>query len=351
VDAHTKPLLVTGGAGFIGSALVRIATARGRRVVNVDALTYAGNLASLRGVDPSLHQFVQADVTDGRAMAEVFATHQPSAVVHLAAETHVDRSIDAPAAFLQTNLLGTAALLDASLAYYRTLDDADRARFRFVHTSTDEVFGSLGPDGWFDVGTPYDPRSPYAATKAGSDHLVRAWHHTYGLPTVVSNCGNNYGPYQFPEKLIPLMTLKGLAGERLPVYGSGLNVRDWIHVDDHAEALLAMTEAAPGETYLVGARGERTNLQVVHALCDILDALVPERAPHASLITYVADRPGHDFRYAIDPTHALAGLPWAPRRRFEEGLEQTVRWYRDNAWWWQPILSGAYRLERLGVQS
>ncbi len=348
-------ILVTGGAGFIGSAVVRhLLAGTPHAVLNVDKLTYAASLESLAPVaDSPRHAFLEADICDGAAMARAFAGFRPDTVMHLAAETHVDRSIDAPAAFIQTNVVGTAALLDVATAYWRGLDEAGRARFRFLHVSTDEVFGSLGPAGAFDETTPYDPRSPYSASKASSDHLVRAWHHTYGLPVLVTNCSNNYGPYQFPEKLMPLMILKALAGESLPVYGRGDNVRDWLYVTDHAEALVRVVAAGrPGETYMIGGRSERTNLQVVEAICDTLDAVappLPDGRPRRALITFVADRPGHDFRYAIDPARIERELDWAPRHGFADGLRATIDWYLGNRDWWQPILERRYDGQRLGL--
>jgi len=345
-------LLVTGGAGFIGSAVVRVFLGQGRgEIVNVDALTYAGNLASLDAVatDPR-YRFVHADIRDAAALSRIFAEHQPDAVMHLAAESHVDRSIDGPRAFVETNVVGTFELLQASLVYYRSLDARRQARFRFHHVSTDEVFGSLGPSGAFTEDTPYDPRSPYSASKAASDHLVRAWFHTYDLPVVLTNCSNNYGPYQFPEKLIPHMILRALAGESLPVYGDGANVRDWLYVDDHAEALLLVLERGEvGRSYNIGGQAERTNLEVVHGLCDLLDARSPASAPHRVRIAFVRDRPGHDRRYAMAIDRVATELGWAPRHTFEEGLRATVDWYLAHRAWWEDIRSGAYRLGRLGL--
>jgi dTDP-glucose 4,6-dehydratase len=350
-----RRILVTGGAGFIGSAVVRHLIAdTPHAVLTVDKLTYAASpeaLAAAAG-DPR-YGFLRADICDGAAMARAFADFRPDAVMHLAAETHVDRSIDAPAAFIRTNVVGTATLLDVAAAYWRGLDEAGRGAFRFLHVSTDEVFGSLGPEGAFDESTPYDPRSPYSASKASSDHLVRAWHHTYGLPVLVTNCSNNYGPYQFPEKLVPLMILKALAGEPLPVYGRGDNVRDWLYVADHAEALLRVLEAGrPGETYMIGGRSERTNLQVVEAICTEVEALaapLPDGRPRRDLVAFVADRPGHDFRYAIDPARIGRELGWAPRHTFEAGLRATVAWYLAGRDWWGPILERSYRGQRLGL--
>jgi dTDP-glucose 4,6-dehydratase len=350
---NSKPgILLTGGAGFIGSAVVRrLMATNAARVCVVDKLTYAGNLASLRQVagHPDF-SFVEADICDAAAMREAFARSRPDIVMHLAAESHVDRSIDAPGDFIQTNIVGTYRLLEAARFWYAGLSGAAREGFRFHHISTDEVFGALGPTGAFTETTPYDPHSPYSASKAGSDHLVRAWGDTFGLPVIVSNCSNNYGPCQFPEKLIPLMILNALEGKPLPVYGRGENVRDWIHVDDHAEGLITVaTKGRPGQTYLLGGLAERRNIDVVNALCAIMDRLVPKGAPHARLITYVTDRPGHDFRYAIDCSRIERELGWRPRETFESGLEKTVRWYLDNRDWWQDVRAGTYRGQRLGL--
>ncbi|HUF56330.1 MAG TPA: dTDP-glucose 4,6-dehydratase [Thermohalobaculum sp.] len=345
-------VLVTGGAGFIGSAVVRLLAGEvGVEVVNVDALTYAGNLDSVAPVaDAPGYRFVHADIRDGRAMAELFAAEQPDAVMHLAAESHVDRSIDGPAAFLETNVLGTYTLLETARAYWSGLPAERRRAFRFHHISTDEVYGSLGPDGLFEETTPYAPNSPYAATKAASDHLVRAWHHTYGLPVVTTNCSNNYGPYHFPEKLIPLVILNGFEGKPLPVYGTGRNVRDWLFVEDHARALwTVLTGGRLGETYNIGGNAERTNLEVVEAICDLLDELAPGERPRRELISFVEDRPGHDARYAIDASKVRAELGWRPRESFESGLRRTVEWYLANRAWWEALRSGRYRGERLGT--
>jgi dTDP-glucose 4,6-dehydratase len=346
-------ILITGGAGFIGSAVARRLVREGRaNVLVVDKLTYAGNLDSLKPVaNAPAFAFVQADICDASAMRAAFARARPDVVMHLAAESHVDRSIDAPGAFVATNVAGTYGLLDTALEWYRALEAEAKARFRFHHVSTDEVFGALGTEGSFTEQTPYAPRSPYSASKAASDHLARAWGETYGLPVVISNCSNNYGPYQFPEKLIPLMILNAISGKPLPVYGRGENVRDWIYVDDHAEGLIAVaTRGRPGETYLLGARAERRNIDVVRALCRVLDRVAPDKAgAYERLITFVADRPGHDHRYAIDCSKAERELAWRATTPFEAGLEATVRWYLDNRDWWRRIHSGAYRGERLGL--
>ena len=347
-------ILITGGAGFIGSAVARRLVREGHaNVLVVDKLTYAGNLDSLKGLENAPRfAFARADICDAQAMRAAFAQIRPDIVMHLAAESHVDRSIDAPGEFIATNIVGTYRLLETALSWFRELDPVEGGRFRFHHVSTDEVFGALGSSGHFTESTPYAPRSPYSASKAASDHLVRAWAETYGLPVVVSNCSNNYGPFQFPEKLIPLMILNVLAGKPLPVYGAGENVRDWIFVDDHAEGLLEVaTRGQPGETYLLGGRAERRNIDVVRDICRILDRLAPDAQgrPHDRLISYVADRPGHDHRYAIDCTKIERDLGWRPRETFETALEKTVRWYLDNKDWWQRIHSGAYRGERLGL--
>jgi dTDP-glucose 4,6-dehydratase len=349
-------LLITGGAGFIGSAVVRhVIRTTDWSVANVDKLTYAGNLESLAEAGASSrHRHYRVDIRNGDALKEIFRGVQPDAVLHLAAESHVDRSIDGPSPFIETNVAGTSVLLEAALDYWRGLDGAARERFRFQHISTDEVFGSLGPTGKFTEETAYRPNSPYAASKAASDHLVRAWHHTYGLPTLTTNCSNNYGPYHFPEKLIPLCIIRALRGDRLPVYGKGENVRDWLHVEDHAEALtLVLQNGRPGETYNVGGDSERRNLDVVRAICAALDELMPNsrNRPHERLIEFVTDRPGHDARYAIDATKIRNELGWRPRHDFEQGLRDTVRWYLDNRGWWERVLSGAYRGERLGLRA
>ena len=346
--------LVTGGAGFIGGNFVLDVVRRARaRIVTLDALTYAGNRDTLQPLrDHSGHQFVQGDIIDRGLVDRLLAEHQPQALVHFAAESHVDRSIDGPAAFVQTNVIGTLTLLEAALAYWKALPAERQRAFRFLHVSTDEVFGSLGEKGKFSESTPYAPNSPYSASKAGSDHLVRAFHHTYGLPTLMTNCSNNYGPYQFPEKLIPLMILKGLDGADLPVYGDGRNVRDWLYVLDHCRAIERVIEAGRvGEVYCVGGDAERQNLQVVHALCDILDARRPraDGLSHREQIRFVNDRPGHDQRYAIDSTKLQTELGWSPSRSFESGLAETVDWYLSNPDWWQRVRDGSYRGERLGL--
>jgi dTDP-glucose 4,6-dehydratase len=347
-------ILVTGGAGFIGSAVCRLFVGElGASVLNVDKLTYAANPASLKSIESNArYGFHRADIGDRAAIGALFASFAPDAVLHLAAESHVDRSIDGPGEFIKTNINGTYALLEAAVDYWHGLPAERAARFRFHHVSTDEVFGSLGPDGSFSEESRYQPNSPYAASKAAADHLVRAWHETFGLPTVISNCSNNYGPYHFPEKLIPLAILKALHGEAVPIYGSGDNIRDWLYVDDHARALHAvLTRGRPGHSYNIGGDGERTNLAVVTAICELLDELQPgsPHRPHARLITFVADRPGHDRRYAMNAAKIRRKLGWLPRESFESGLRKTVRWYLDNRWWWEPIWSQRYRGARLGA--
>jgi dTDP-glucose 4,6-dehydratase len=350
----SKRILVTGGAGFIGSAVVRhIIRETPHQVLVLDKLTYAGNLDSLAPVsnDPR-YRFVRADIIDAPKMRELFESFQPDAVMHLAAESHVDRSIDGPGDFIHTNVVGTFTLLQAALGHWRSLPDAPKKTFRFHHISTDEVFGSLGEEGQFCETTAYDPRSPYSASKASSDHLVRAWHHTYGLPVVVTNCSNNYGPYHFPEKLIPLIIINALEGLKLPVYGKGANIRDWLYVEDHARALVTVVlEGTVGHTYCIGGNCERTNLQVVEAICALMDELAPNPkiGPRRALVTFVADRPGHDLRYAIDASKIAADLEWTPHETFESGLRKTVEWYLANRSWWERIRSGVYRGERLGV--
>jgi dTDP-glucose 4,6-dehydratase len=346
-------ILVTGGAGFIGSAVVRRLVQRGIAVVNLDKLTYAGNLDSLRDVASSpLYRFERADIVDASAVRRVFETHRPSAVIHLAAESHVDRSIDGPGEFVSTNVTGTFTMLQEARRHWSSLEAADAERFRFLHVSTDEVFGSAPNGGFFTEATPYAPSSPYSATKAASDHLVRSWQHTFGLPCLITNCSNNYGAYQFPEKLIPLVILNALEGKPLPVYGKGENVRDWLFVDDHADAILTVLDAGRvGETYVVGGDNQKRNIEVVHAICDLVDEMKPDAAlgSRRSLITYVTDRPGHDLRYAIDASKIRDELGWSPRESFESGLRRTVRWYLENEWWWTRVRSGAYRGERLGL--
>lgn len=346
-------VLVTGGAGFIGSALVRHLIANTEHhVLNLDKVTYAGNLSSLESVaDDPRYAFVRADICDAAAVRSALEQFRPDIVTHLAAESHVDRSIDGPAAFVQTNVVGTSVMLSETLAYWRSLPVDRRDAFRFHHISTDEVFGSLGAEGFFSETTAYDPRSPYSASKAGSDHLVSAWGHTYGLPVLITNCSNNYGPYHFPEKLIPLTILNALQEKPLPVYGQGLNVRDWLYVEDHVRALTRVFEAGrPGESYIIGGHSERTNIEVVRAICACLDRLQPRaQGRYEDLITFVADRPGHDLRYAIDPTKINNELGWRASESFETGIEKTVRWYLDNGWWWRPILAKTYAGERLGL--
>ena len=343
-----RTVFVTGGAGFIGSAVVRrLINESDWRVVNIDKLTYAGNLDSLNGVtEGDRYFFEQIDIADASAIRRLFAQHQPNAVLHLAAESHVDRSIDGPAAFIETNITGTFTLLEEALRYYQT----GASSFRFVHVSTDEVFGSLEGSGHFTVDSPYDPSSPYAASKAASDHLARAWHRTYGLPVIVTNASNNYGPYQFPEKLIPLTIVKALAAEALPVYGTGENVRDWLYVEDHAAALqLVLERGNVGETYLIGAENERRNVDVVKTICALLDEVRPRAGKYEDLISFVQDRPGHDLRYAIDASLIRQTLGWQPKETFESGLRNTVQWYLENEMWWRRVLSGEYRGQRLGV--
>ena len=349
-----KTVLVTGGAGFIGSALIRMLVRQSDFfVVNVDSLTYAGNLESLPGIrDEPRYAFHQIDIGDDVGVERLFAKYRPDAVVHLAAESHVDRSIDGPAEFIRTNVVGTFTLLQNALAYWRALAADARDAFRFVHVSTDEVFGSLGQDGFFTEQTAYAPSSPYSASKAGSDHLVRAWHHTYGLPTLTTNCSNNYGPFQFPEKLIPLMIQNAIRGKKLPVYGRGENVRDWLFVDDHCRALrMVLERGLPGETYNVGGSNEMRNIDVVNAICTSLDELSPDVriGDRRKLIEFVDDRPGHDLRYAIDAGKIRRELGWEPLETFDTGLRKTIEWYLSNQEWCERVQSGAYRGERLGL--
>jgi len=352
-------VLVTGGAGFIGSALIRyLISGTDNDVINLDKLTYAGNLDSLLPVaDSPRYQFEQADICDRESLDRIFAAHQPDAVVHLAAESHVDRSIDGPGDFIQTNLVGTYSMLEAGRAYWSGLSDTARAEFRFLHVSTDEVYGDLaGSDDLFREDTPYDPSSPYAATKAGSDHLVRAWGRTFKFPVLVTNCSNNYGPYQFPEKLIPHMILNALKGKPLPMYGDGTQIRDWLYVDDHARALYrVLTTGKPAQTYNIGGLNEKKNIDVVKEICAIMDELVTDKPAGVSrfeeLITFVRDRPGHDERYAIDAEKINIELDWQPAEDFASGIRKTVSWYLENDLWWQRVVDGSYRLERLGEGS
>ena len=347
-------LIVTGGAGFIGSAVIRrVLATTDWQVINLDKLTYAGNLESLADVSKNpRYSFKQGDICDREMLKELFRTVQPDAVMHLAAESHVDRSIDGPSEFIQTNIIGTYALLEEARAYWNTLPEGRKQAFRFHHISTDEVYGTLGATGLFEETTPYAPNSPYSASKASSDHLVRAWHHTYGLPVVTTNCSNNYGPYQFPEKLIPLVTLNALEGKPLPVYGKGDNVRDWLYVDDHADALLVVLQRGKlGETYNIGGHNEKKNLDVVHGICDLLDEIRPDgQGSRRRLITFVKDRPGHDQRYAIDASKIQRELGWKPKETFGTGLKKTVEWYVNHAdSWCRRVQDGSYRRERLGL--
>ena len=346
-------VIVTGGAGFIGSALVRyLVLDKGYEVLNVDALTYAGCLPSLSAVEGKTnYRFVHANICDRPAMEQAVSSFRPDRIMHLAAESHVDRSITGAADFIQTNVVGTFTLLEVARDYWSSLDESAAEQFRFLHVSTDEVYGSLGADGLFTEETPYDPSSPYSASKASSDHLAMAWQRTFGVPVVVSNCSNNYGPFHFPEKLIPLTILNALAGEPLPIYGKGINIRDWLYVEDHARALDMIVERGRiGATYNVGGRNERRNVDVVRRICSVLDELVPKNSPHEDLIEFVADRPGHDARYAIDATRLENELGWRAQENFDSGIEKTVRWYLDNEWWWRP-LRDRYSGERLGLLS
>ena len=347
-----KKILITGGAGFIASALIRyFIKTTDYQILNLDKLTYAGNLESLDEIaDSENYKFVEGDIGDFDLVTSLFEEFQPDAIMHLAAESHVDRSIDGPAEFITTNIVGTYNLLNCAKSYWQGLNEEKQASFRFQHISTDEVYGSLGDTGLFKETTPYDPRSPYSASKAASDHLVMAWYHTYGLPVLVTNCSNNYGPYHFPEKLIPLIILNALDGEKLPIYGKGDNIRDWLYVDDHAKALaLVMEKGLPGETYNVGGNNERTNLEVVETICIILDELKPRKsASYKDQIVFVKDRPGHDKRYAIDATKLKTELGWHPEENFDTGIRCTIQWYLDNKWWWGPIRESKYSGERLG---
>lgn len=345
-------IFVTGGAGFIGSALVRYLVSEiGAEVLNYDKLTYAGNLSSLRPIEKSPnYRFVHADICDFGAVSQAINEFKPTQIMHLAAESHVDRSISGAKDFIETNVVGTFTMLECARQYWNTLEGEDKNNFRFLHVSTDEVYGSLGDEGLFEEVTPYDPSSPYSASKAASDHLAKAWHRTYGMPIVVSNCSNNYGPYHFPEKLIPLNILNALEGKPITVYGQGLNVRDWLYVEDHARALhLICTKGRLGETYNVGGRNERTNIDVVNRICELMDKLRPQNAPHSKLITFVTDRPGHDARYAIDATKLESELRWKAQENFDTGIEKTVEWYLENEEWWRPLRGGVYSGERLGV--
>jgi len=350
-----KKIIVSGGAGFIGSALIRhLIRSSDCEVVNLDKLTYAGNLTTLKEVENSpRYHFAQLDICDAEGVAKLFAEFQPDSIMHLAAESHVDRSIDDPLCFVRTNVLGTANLLQCALTYWKTLPADRKAAFRFQHISTDEVYGSLGAEGFFKETTPYDPKSPYSASKASSDHMVRAWGHTFGLPVLISNCSNNYGPYHFPEKLIPLVILNALDGKPLPIYGKGDNIRDWLYVEDHAKALwLINRKGVPGETYNIGGHNERTNLEVVQAICRILDDLKPKASgSYSDQIVFVADRPGHDRRYAIDADKLRNELGWNPEENFDTGIRKTVAWYLENDWWWRPIRENKYSGERLGKEA
>lgn len=349
----SKKILVTGGAGFIGSALVRkIINESDHEVLNIDKLTYAGHLESLESVCGSdRYNLKKIDICDSEQINHVFNEFKPDVIMHLAAESHVDRSIDGSAEFIKTNVNGTHTLLEEAKQYWQKLEGEEKDNFRFLHVSTDEVYGELGKTGFFTEETPYDPRSPYSSSKASSDHLVRAWYHTYGLPTMITNCSNNYGPYQFPEKLIPVVILKALQGKEIPVYGTGENVRDWLYVDDHARALLTVVEkGVPGETYNIGGHNEKQNLEVVHTICDTLDELVAKDSKHKEQISFVTDRPGHDFRYAIDASKIEKELGWTPEETFESGMKKTIKWYLDNIGWCEAVTENNYSLERLGIE-
>ena len=348
-------IIVTGGAGFIGSEVIRqFIVETEHEIINFDKLTYAGNLESLNSIQENeRYQFVKGDITDANEVDKIFSDHQPDAIMHLAAESHVDRSIDGPAEFINTNVMGTFNLLNSAKTYWSTLKGPQKDNFRFHHISTDEVYGTLGKTGLFEETTPYSPNSPYSASKASSDHLVRAWHETYGLPVLVTNCSNNYGPFHFPEKLVPLIILNGLEGKKLPVYGKGDQIRDWLYVGDHANALRCVLEnGTPGETYNIGGHNEKQNIEVVKTICSILDELVPHDSikDRKKLIEYVTDRPGHDMRYAIDASKIERTLGWKPKETFETGLKKTVQWYLDNKTWWENILNGSYNIERLGLE-
>ncbi len=345
-------LLITGGAGFIGSAVTRMAISRGLSVINIDCLTYAANLQSLKDIEGhENYNFENINICDAAKLADAFEKYQPDAIMHLAAESHVDRSIDGPGAFIETNIIGTFTLLQAARAYYETLASDAKDRFRFHHVSTDEVYGDLElEDPAFEETTSYDPSSPYSASKAASDHLVRAWGRTYGLPTVITNCSNNYGPYQFPEKLIPVVILKALHGQDIPVYGTGENIRDWLYVDDHADALLTVLEKGKiGETYNIGGNNERTNIELVETICALMDTQTPDTGPHKRLITFVKDRAGHDQRYAINANKIKNELGWSPSVSWNEGFEKTLMWYLNNEWWWRPIMKKGMFGKRLGT--